>query len=234
MHRRRIGAKGALARLRAIGGCELLIDAISGMTINAGVVQSLTDLSGKGRAITIVNAPAATLTTWNGAQPAIRCTVGVPMRLNVTMPVPMAVYTMVAVIQGLGVGAADSSFYRDSNNNAISYVRAGTADWALYNGVVFASTFTTANSAGRYVRIDVQNTATSLICRSGTEQAGDAGFSRGGIVTNPLNIGTGGGGSAPLVCDLAAFAIYSKALSVAERAKVITVLAARYSGVSLT
>lgn len=228
-----------LGLFRAIGNCELLFDAIEGMTGAAGVATSVTDLSGNGRVVTFpaTVAPGFTSTTWNGTQPALQFTNSLDQQvkgagLGLAQP-----YTVVTAIQDFGpVGGLE---YLWSNNNgtmqSISF--AGFAEWQLgdqngTSGTAWVDGPSPASSQGRRVRIDIANGANpnSMIARGSTEITGSV---PSGSTLPDFNLGGNDSGKRPTV-GVAFAIVYSKALSASERALVISLLDARYSGLTLT
>lgn len=224
-----------IEQLRNIGNCELLLDAIEGMTFAiSGApavmrVATVTDLSGNARPVVTQNT-FGSVTEWDGAAVAAcrfdetqstRFTVN-----NFVVPQPCTVITVLKAM----TGSASQNMYRDDNLGAVGYLLAPTKFWTIYGGTVFSSTFTEGNSPGRHIRIDVFNGAQSLITRTASEQAGNAGAALG--FSGRLNIGCGHSFLAKINMTVGAFIVYSKALSLAERDTVRAILSNRYPGVT--
>lgn len=226
-----------LVALKAIAPMALMIDAIAGMAGDGTKLTSISDLSGNGKTITIDDAgghsPRFGPTRWNSAQPAMGLISGNNYQVVVSSLVVPQPFTVVMLLQNFAsdIAGASQNIYRDAAG-AVGYCITGTTVWSLFAGSVLSSTFTAAASQGRRCRIDVVNGASSFICRGSTEQSGDAGS--GSAINGNMAIGAGPAATAPITAEMPFFAIYSSALTAVQRAKALSLLQLRYSGITPT
>jgi hypothetical protein len=233
------GGDADICALRNIGSCEILLDAIAGVTGDGANITAINDLSGKGRTITLPDGTIPfTSTKWNGALPAWQFIRASLKRIMInggtgtppypTLPGPM---TLCFVMDQLTNVGGPMNLYRDNSAiNTVGFMQAG-GGWALYDGIVANSAlFSAANVTGKVARLDVHNGVASLIRVTDTEE-----------VLNPGNtamqmgqhyIGSNSANNAGVSAIMAMYVLYSKALSATERDQVVAIMKKRYPGIA--
>lgn len=227
-----------IAALVAIGNCEILIDAKSGVVGDGVHATGVTDLSGKNRTLTMPdgNVPF-TPTQWDAATPAFRFTAAVKRRIlinsgtgvppyPVAIPVPISV---VSVLDGLINTGHTPNLYRDNVFKSVGYVDAG-GQWAMFDGTVWDTTFNVSALTGKVIRIDVHDGAASVMAATDAELTGDTGVGSGGI--GQYYVGGESANTSPLEATQAMHILYSKHLSLAERNLIRQIIKARYPGIA--
>lgn len=225
--------------LVGIGNCEILIDAIAGVTGDGTNITAITDLSGKNRTITRPDGVIPfTATKWNGNQPAWQFVAATKHRMQVvaasgappyaTLPQPMTVVTLLD--QFLNT-TNQPNLYRDATPiHTVGFMDFGGA-WGIFDGTILDSPiFSAVSQPGKVIRIDVHNGAASLIRATDDVSSGDAGNTAGSLAA--YFIGSDGftnNFAASLI--QAVHILYSKALSTAEQNTVVAILKKRYGGI---